>query len=68
MIAKLPTDANGSSIQALIPLDGTNTADTETWINTSKSDIVRVCPIDADATIVISADGTSSGDGVFMAQ
>ena len=68
MIAKLPTDANGTPIQALIPIDGTNTASTWTWVNTSKSEIVRVCPVDADATIIISADGASSGDGVYMAQ
>lgn len=68
MIAKLPNDVNGNPIQALTPIEGVNKADTQTWVNTSKSTIVRVCPIDADAVIIISKNGITIGDGTFMAQ
>lgn len=68
MLTKLPTDVNWLHIQALIPIDGENKANTETRVNQSKTTIIRVCAVDADATIIISEDWITTWDGTFMPQ
>jgi len=49
-----------------MPVDWDDQATTTTWTNATTSDIIRVIAVDADARIVISATGATSGDGVFM--
>ena len=68
MHTKLPVDTNWLPIQALSPVDGENKLDTETRVNQSKTTIVRICAIDADATIIVSKDWTTTGDWTFMPQ
>jgi len=68
MHTKLPVDTNWLPIQALSPVDGENKLDTEVRVNQSKATIVRICTIDADATIIISKDWSTTWDGTFMPQ
>lgn len=65
---KLPIDANGHPVNALKPMAGTDKATTETFVNNTGATIFRLVATDGNANIIISEDGSTSGDGVYMPQ
>jgi len=64
----MPFDANGNPIQALTPLESVDKASEELRQNESKSAIIRICALDADATIIVSPDGLDVWNEVFIPQ
>ena len=68
MYVKMPFDANWNPIQALTPLESTDTVSEELWKNESKSVIIRICALDGDATMIVSPEGLDIGNEVFLPQ